>query len=486
MECQSITNGNKHALVIGGSIAGLLAARVLAEYFELVTIVEQDCIPETPEPRRGVPQSCQVHVLLVQGQRILEQLFPGLEAELTKAGASNVDWTADCSMLGFIGWEPRFESGLITRTCSRNLLEWLVRRRLAAYSNIRFLENCQAVGLLPNTSQTRVIGVRVRYHNYPQQNASAAEAALSANFVVDASGRNSQAPRWLEAIGYSAPQETLINSFLGYASRWYQRPASLVADSQSLLLWPKPPNSSRAGMLYPIEGDRWIVSVTGVGRDYPPTDENGFLEFTRSLRSSILYQAIKNAQPLSPIYAYRGTENRQRHYERLSRWPDGFVAIGDAVCAFNPIYGQGMTVAAMGALTLAQCLKQQYQSQANSDLAGIAQRFQRKLAKVNAIPWMMATGEDLRWSTTEGGQPSRINRLMHWYLDRVRLVTTENPNALKAFMEVLHLVKPPTTLFQLDILASVLKRTIKGIVSKAVAQALLLTKKNTGTTSINK
>lgn len=446
---------SSHALVIGGSMAGLLAARVLADYFDVVTIVERDRFPEKPGPRRGVPQSYQVHVLLVQGQRILEQLFPGLEAELTAAGASTVDWTADCSMLGFSGWEPRFYSGLITRTCSRNLLEWAVRRRLAAYSNIRFLEGCQVLGLLPNGSKTSVSGVRVRTDNCPQQDASAAEEALQANLVVDASGRNSQAPQWLEGLGYAPPQETAINSFLGYASRWYQRPVSLRPDWQALLVWPKAPDNPRGGMLYPIEGDRWILGVTGVGRDYPPTDEAGFLEFTRSLRSPILYEAIKDAQPLSPIYSYRRTENRLCHYERLSKWPEGFVAVGDAVCAFNPIYGQGMTIAAMGALTLAECLSEQHQRQFNGDLAGLAQRFQRKLAKVNATPWVMATGEDLRWSTTEGGQPSLSNRLMHWYLDQVRLLTAHNPNTHKAFMEVLHLVKSPATLFQPDILAQV-------------------------------
>jgi 2-polyprenyl-6-methoxyphenol hydroxylase-like FAD-dependent oxidoreductase len=460
IERQLAINGSNHALVIGGSMAGLLAARVLTDYFDSVTIVERDRFPKTPGPRRGVPQSCHVHVLLVQGQRILEQLFPGLEAELTAAGASTVDWTADCSMLGFSGWEPRFSSGLITRTCSRNLLEWTVRHRLAAYSNIRFLDDRQVLGLLSNASKTSVTGVRVRHYNYPQQNPSATEEALQANLVVDASGRNSQAPQWLEALGYAPPQETVINSFLGYASRWYRRPAGLRSEWQTLVVWPKPPDSPRAGMLYPIKGDRWILTVAGVGRDYPPTDEAGFLEFTRSLRSSILYEAIKDAQPLSSIYGYRRTENHRRHYERLSRWPEGFVAVGDAVCAFNPIYAQGMTVAAMGALTLAQCLSEQHQRQPNGDLTGLAQRFQRKLVKVNATPWMMATGEDLRWATTQGGQPAGSYRLMHWYLDRVRLLTTENPNALKAFMEVLHLLKPPTTLFRPDILVQVLKRVV--------------------------
>lgn len=460
-------------------MAGLLAARVLADYFETVTIVERDYLPATCQPRRGVPQSYQVHVLLVQGQRILEQLFPGLEAELTAAGAATIDWTSDCAMFGFGGWEPRFKSGLITRTCSRNFLEWSVRNRLAAYSNIRFQENSQVVGLLSNPDQTRVTGVRV-HPNYRAQERSVAETALTANLVVDASGRNSQASQWLEALGYPVLQETVINSFVGYASRWYQRSdisiADADADGQSLLVWSKPPNSSRAGMLYPIEGERCIVTLTGVGRDYPPTDEAGFLEFARSLRTPSLYEAIKNAQPLSPIYSYRRTENRLRHYERLSRYPEGFVALGDAACAFNPIYGQGMTVAAMGAVALAQCLAEQ--NQQGNELAGLTRRFHQQLAKVNGIAWMMATSEDLRWSTTEGSQPSIINRLMQWYIDRVRSVTINNPKALEAFLEVLHLVKPPTTLFQPNILASVLKQLIRDIGSRAASKSVLLSQKS--------
>ena len=456
-------------------MAGLLAARVLVDCFETVTIVEKDYLPTTCQPRRGVPQSWQVHVLLVQGQRILEQLFPGLEAELTAAGAATIDWTLDCAMFGFGGWEPRFKSGLITRTCSRNLLEWSIRHRLAAYSNIRFIENSQVVGLLSNPDQTRVTGVRV-HPNYPVQGRSVAETALTANLVVDASGRTSEASQWLEALGYPVPQETVINAFVGYASRWYQRSDISVADGQSLLVWPKPPNSSRAGILYPIEGERCIVTLTGVGRDYPPTDEAGFLEFTRSLRTPSLYEAIKNAQPLSPIYSYRRTENRLRHYERLSRYPEGFVALGDAACAFNPVYGQGMTVAAMGAVALAQCLVEQ--NQPGNELASLTRRFHKQLAKVNAIAWMMATNEDLRWSTTEGSQTSIINRLMQWYIDRVRSVTINNPKALEAFLEVLHLVKPPTTLFQPHILVSVLNQLVKGIGSRAAPNAVLLNQRS--------
>lgn len=465
-------SGNNQAIVIGGSMAGLLAARVLADAYDTVIIVERDRLPPTPQPRSGVPQSSHLHVLLVKGQQILEQLFPGLAAELTAAGAPTVDWTADCAMLGLSGWEPRFHSGLLTCTCSRQLLEWTVRQRLTAYSNVYLQEGCQVIGLLTNASQTKMWGVRVRDRALPP-NTNTVESTLPADLVVDASGRHSQLPQWLEELGYPPPPETRINSFLGYASRWYQRPNVPDADWKSVVVWPKPPDGSRAGILYPIEDERWIVTVAGVGGDYPPTDEAGFVDFTRSLRSPILYEIIKDAQPLSPIYGYRRAENRLRHYERLARLPEGLVAIGDAVCAFNPIYGQGMTAAAMSALTLARCLSEQSQHR----FTGFAYRFQHQLAKVNATAWMMATSEDLRWATTKGGQPTTSQRLLHWYLDQVRRLTVEHPDALQAFMEVLHLIKPPATLFQPAILVPVLQRASHAIASNAAAQALTLPKR---------
>ena len=442
-------DSGRHALVIGGSMAGLLAARVLADHFERVTIVERDRLPHKPEQRQGVPQSRHSHVLLLQGQQILEQLFPGLQAELTAADAPTLDWVLDSRMLGFGGWEPRFPSGLITRTCSRNLLEFTVRRQLATYSNVLFLEEYQVTGLLSDDSQTSVTGVRVRASYRP-------EKELAADLVIDASGRSSRLPQWLEALGYAPPQETIVNSFLGYASRWYQCPADDQRDWQALVIWPRSPDGSRAGMLYPVEENRWVVTLAGVGRDYPPTDDAGFLDFARNMRSPIIYEAIKDAQPLSPIYSYRRTENRLRHYERLSRWPERLCVMGDAVCAFNPIYGQGMTVSALGALALDQCLNEQYQHQSNRDLSGLAQRFQKKLVKVNATPWLMATGEDFRWPTTEGGQLDLKIRLMHWYLDQVRLLTAQSPQAFKIFMEVLHLQKDPTALFQPSIVLQLL------------------------------
>lgn len=431
--------GLEHAVVIGGSIGGMLAARVLADYFEQVTVLEQDHLAEYPAPRPGVPQSYQVHVLLLRGQQILEQLFPGLLLELVAAGAATVNWTQDCMMLGFTGWERTFASELTTYTCSRVLLEWCIRRRLATYSNVR-LDTKQVIGLITNTGKTQITGVQCRCRG------SELTETITANLVVDASGRTSQAPQWLTEIGYVPPQETVVNSFLGYASRWYQCPANVSNSWKSVLIWPKPPNDSRVGLIYPVEGDRWVLTLTAPGRDYPPTDEAGFLDFACSIRSPVLYEAIKDAQPISPIYSYRRTENRWRHFEQIKRYPEGFVVLGDAACAFNPIYAQGMTTAALGALTLQQCLREYRQR-------SFTRHFQQRLATVNASPWLMATGEDFRWSTTEGGQPGVKHQLLHWYVDRVRHI--RHRQALQVFLEVVHMVKSPAALFQPAILLPV-------------------------------
>jgi len=449
-DSETATNSRRHALVIGGSMAGLLAARVLSDRFEQVTLVESDSFPTQPQWRQGVPQSHHGHVLLTKGQQILEQLFPGLQAELAAAGAPRVDWTADCPLLGLFGWAPRFSSELKTHVTTRNLLEWSIRQRLLGCSNIRFLPSTQVIGLLSDADKTCVTGVKVRSRH------SSESAELPANLVVDASGRQSHAPQWLTALGYAPPEETVINSFLGYASRWYQRPAHLQLDWQVLYLLPKAPHLKRGALVCPVEGDRWIVSLTGVAQDYPPTDEPGFLDFARSLRSSVVYDAIKDAQPLSPIYGYRNTENRLRHYEKLSRFPESFIVLGDAVCAFNPVYGQGMTVAALGALTLNQCLKQQQREH----LVGLAVRFQRQLAKVNNTPWLMATAEDFRWPTTQGGYPTLGTRLMHQYLDKVMLLAVESPDTYKVWAEVIHMKTPPAALFQPSILIRSLAKAV--------------------------
>jgi len=375
---------------------------------------------------------------------------------LAAAGAPMIDWTADCLSYNSGSWGPRFPSGLVTRTCSRDLLEWTIRRRVAALDRVCVVEGQEAMDVLPGP-EGGVVGVRVRPYGQAETPTARGEP-LAADLVVDASGRDSPAPRWLAGLGYGSVAETTISPFLGYSSRWYRRPAHTSVDWTSLIIANEAPRQPRSGIIYPVEDDRWLVTLAGTARDFPPTDEAGFVEFARSLDRPALYEAIVDAEPLSSVRGYRRTENLLRHYERLTRWPDGFVALGDAVCAFNPVYGQGMTVSALGALELGHCLREQRRHRPDGDLIGLARRFQHRLAATNRSPWLLATSEDFRWPTTEGGRPGWPTRLMHRYLDRVNALLGESAPVKRTFVEVLHLVAPPIALFGPGVLLPVLAR----------------------------
>lgn len=454
------------AIVIGGSIAGLLAARTLLNHCKQVVLIERDTLQDNTfqnksrqnktlqnhtvcgsSVRPGVPQSQHVHALLVRGQRILESLFPGIITELKDAGAPALDWFADWMTFGIHGWHPRNASKLLSRACSRPLLESCIRQRLLRNPNCLILQGCKVTELQYQPNLKTVTGVRVQYR---QSDGHPTSEWLAADLVVDASGRNSALPQWLSQLGYATPEETIVNSFLGYSTRWYEPPKNFQRDWQGITVFANPKDNSRGGVLYEVEGNRWVVTLIGVARDYPPTDEAGFLEFARTLRNPILYDAIKQAKPLSPVYSYRRTENCLRHYDRIDL-PKGIVVLGDAVCAFNPIYGQGMTTAALGAITLDRCVAKYGKSKR------LTKRFQKQLAWAITTPWLMATGEDSRWSATVGARPSRMARWLQAYLDRVLLVGTTNSEVFGTFLEVMHMVKSPIALFQPVILFEVLK-----------------------------
>lgn len=457
-----------HAVVIGGSMSGLWAARVLADHFAQVTVIERDHLPDEPLPRRGVPQARHVHVLLAQGWRILEDLFPGLPAELAAQGVPIFDWGAAVDVLYPLGWGQRHLSGLILGALSRDRLEWNIRRRLRLLPNVRFLERHDVAGFLASGDQ--VVGVRLRVRGdegvLPADGAPG-EESLRADLVVDASGRDSRTPDWLATLGYDKPDETRINSFLGYATRWYRRPPEFAADWQALLVSARPPRIPRSGGIYSIENDQWMVTLAGAARDYPPTDEEGFTAFARSLATPRLADALRDAEPISPIYGYRRTENRWRRFERLRRWPDRLVVVGDAVCAFNPVYGQGMTVGALDALTLADTLAAHRRRHPAGDLTVFGLTFQKALAATLRTPWQLATGVDFRYPTTEGGRPSRATRLSQRYMDRVLDLAGQDVLVNRTLASVVHLVAPPRTLLQPRIAAKVLAyslsaRTHKG------------------------
>jgi hypothetical protein len=242
-----------------------------------------------------------------------------------------------------------------------------------------------------------------------------------------------------------SPPETRIDASLAYACRRYRIPDGFDGDWKVAYLLPKPLRERRMGVLVPLEGNRWMVGLAGAGgeHDRPPTDEAGFLEFARSLRSPLIYEAIRQAEPLTDITGYQRTANHRRHYEKLRRWPEGLVVVGDAACAFNPVYAQGMSVAAQTALALRGALRER-----SPHRPGFGKKAQRAIARCGDAAWLAATGEDLRYPTTTGASAGPATRLAHHWLDRVVSAATTDRVVNAALIDVMMLVAPLNTLFR--------------------------------------
>jgi 2-polyprenyl-6-methoxyphenol hydroxylase-like FAD-dependent oxidoreductase len=459
-----------HAIVLGGSLAGLMAARVLRDHFDRVTVVERDTYTTAITARRGVPQANHVHGLMVRGRLILEQLFPGLQDELVASGAHLLDLANDIAWLTPEGWGIRFESDLRVLSFTRPLLDHHVRMRMASEHRVQILENTEVVSLLPEKNSKGVKGVIIRTRHEDSRNSP--EMHLFADLVVDATGRGSQAKRWLAELGHTPPEETVVNAHLGYASRFYRIPSNFKADWRCLIVQAAPPKRKRGGIIFLVEGDRWLITLIGGGYDHPPTTETGFLEFASSLESPELYEAIRNAEPLTPILGFKGTENRLRHFERSGCLPDNFIALGDSVCAFNPVYGQGMTIAAMGVMTLAECLGARKNGESKTSFTS---DFQQKLAKVNEAPWLMATSQDLRYRETIGASASPKTRFMHSYMDSVMRLASFDVRTREVLLRVYAMLIEPTALFQPRIILSTLGQSLGFIRPKVQRTPVSLT-----------
>lgn len=442
------TDNTGHAVVVGGSMAGLLAARVLANHFDQVTLVERDALTGSPAVRKGVPQGRMLHALMPRGLGIVERMFPGYGHELTVAGAVPVHMPSDALILTPAGWLPRQAAGASLLSASRPLFEWAVRRRLQELPGVMILDRHDVTSLLTSSDGRQVTGVTLR-----SLDASGPEQ-LAADLVVDASGRGSRAPTWLSDSGYGTPAQTQVDSHIAYASRIYRIPHGFSADWQLAMLLAQPPSMPRTGYLFPIEHGQWMVALMGAAGQHPPTDEDGFAAFTRSLRHPVIADALAAAEPVTPIRGYRGTANRLWHYERMRRWPERFIVLGDAVCAFNPIYGQGMSTAAVATEILDACLRDQRRQRPANDLNGLARRFQRRLARRNADPWLVSAGADLRYPTTTGVRVTAATRLQHRYLDRVQAAAIQDLAAADSFGQVVLMLARPASLFAPRILVA--------------------------------
>ncbi len=448
----------RHAVVIGAGIAGLIVARVLTDHVERVTVIERDRASPEGDARRGAPQGRHVHVLLTGGSRVIERLFPGMDEELAAAGAPGGDCGL-CSIVHFPACRmPRRRLGFDLRLASRTLRERLLRRRLDRDARITFREGALVKGLLGDGQ--RVSGARVRSRD-------GGEEALRADLVVVACGRDAPVTAWLEELGHRAPREEVVDAHLSYASRWY-RPRSVdTRDWHFAMDMPSSPRHRRGGAAVRYEGGRWLLTLEGIAGDRAPSGDAEFVAWARSLRVPEIHALIQDAEPISSIHGFARTENRRRHFEEMASFPDGLAVLGDAVAAFNPIYGQGMSVAALGAQELDACLREQRARLGAPGLDGLSRRFQRRLARVTEMPWQFATGEDFRWPETTGGRPGAIQRFMNAYSDQVMQLVEDDAEAARTLMRVLHFIEPPRALFRPSIAGHVLARAARPALASA-------------------
>ncbi|WP_157562929.1 hypothetical protein [Micromonospora chokoriensis] len=433
----STTNQTGQAIVLGGSIGGLLAARVLSESYAKVTVFDRDELPTESTDRKGVPQGVHSHGLLARGRQVLEELFPGLTADLTTQGAVAVDLQRDCLWVNDGHRIPRVASGLEGLCVSRRALEGYVRNRVRALPTVEIRDRCEALGLLADGDT--VTGARI----LPR---GAGEEHHPADLVVDATGRGNRGPTWLAELGYEQPVEDHVDPQTVYVSRDYRR---TPGDSTFTAFISSPsPGAPRGGVAIAAEGDRWMVTLLGVGADQaPPTDPEGYLAFAGRLPAPELHTLLSRAEPLGPPKRMRLPTSVRRRYEHLTRLPDGFIAVADAMCSFNPAYGQGMTVAAVEATVLRDCLRQSRRE--------LPRRFYAGAAKVVDVPWDMAVGADLRHPTIVGPR-SRRTRFLNGYVARLHVAAARHPAVGRRFLSVANLMTPPPGLFAPSIAARVL------------------------------
>ncbi|MEU4624865.1 FAD-dependent oxidoreductase [Actinoplanes sp. NPDC023801] len=427
------------AVVIGAGMAGLAAARVLADRFARVTVLDRDTLPAGAESRRGVPQGAHPHALLAVGRTALEKLFPGLTDELVESGARWIDVVRDAIVWQLDGHRVRADSGIEVLCMSRPLLESCVRRRLLTMPNVEVRADTAVAGLAGQAGE-RVTGVEL-----------ADGGKLPADLVVDASGRGSRSDSWLRDLGFPAAPESVITIRMHYTTRLVRGRFDRLGGPGVLVAAESPPGQRRYGAAFPVEGDGWFVTLGGYHGDRAPTDPEGFQRFADELPESSIAELLRGTEPLSDPVGYSFPTSRRRHFERIRLVPAGYVAVGDALCSFNPVYGHGMTVAALEAITLGECL-----DRSDSTDAQLARDFYRRSAGLIAVAWDMAASADFAYSGTTGPRPRGL-AVTHWYQRRVVRATHVSAEVAEAILRVQHLIEPATILLRPTMVAKVLR-----------------------------
>ena len=444
--CKEETDGPapKRAVVIGGSLAGLLAARVLHDHFDEVWLLERHPLPADDEPRRATPHTRHTHALLARGRQAIEALFPGIGHAWTGAGGRLGDVG---SQAAFYAGRRRFAqapAGAQGLCLGRGAIEGALRRRVLALPRLRVVTGIDVQGLAGRLQGERIDGLRWRAAG---DEARGPVATLRAALVVDASGRASRLPKWLAELGHAAPDEQQVQVDIRYATAYLKR-APHHAPGLEAVITAACADHPVPSVLLSQEGERWVVTLGGYGDDAPPLDRAGFIARAQRSAPPELAAVVQDAEFLCEPFGYRFPHSQRRFYERLRHLPEGVLAIGDSICSFNPVFGQGMSVAACEAEAL------------QAALAGgrdrLAQRYFRVAARVVDIAWQTAVGADLAIPSVQGERPFAV-RLINAYVALVFDAAQTDAVVAVAFQRVSHLLAAPPSLMRPAIMARVLR-----------------------------
>ena len=444
------------SVIMGGSIAGLLTAKVLSPYFSKIIILDRDQLFSNQQPRKGTAQAAHAHILLKRGLVGLDKLLPGFSQKVKSVGAVSTNATYDWQSLFPEGYLCRFKSDMELLCQSRHLLESTLREFV--------IENTPNLEIVENASVTHV-DLYADQRPEIQYTLNDENIHLHADLLVDCTGRNTKSPLHLKNAGFGDVPKKTISPYLGYATRTYKN-ITLKDNYRSALIMAKDPNNTRGGIILPIEENQYIVTLFGFSKDYPPGNESAFLAFANSLRADTVFNAIKNAEPSSEIKQFVKKDSHFHQYSKLKKWPQGFLAIGDSITSFNPIYGQGITTTITSAEILQKELLQ-YTSLEMFDLKSL----QRKICQNYNLPWMIAKNEDLRWPGTEGEKANGLLKKMHGFSDMVARASTKDESVNYTYVSILHMMKLPTALLTPFMLYKIIKHGRKETVSDQTGQS---------------
>lgn len=434
-----------HAIVMGGSVAGLCAAAALTEVAKSVTLLERDGDPHGAIPRKGTPQSHHAHVLLNLGARSLAALFPGVIADLHTRGAVQGDSAEICRWFIHGQWRPSFVKGLAISLQTRPMLEAALRESLQARGGVTLRFDAAIDEPIFDAGTRAVRGVRMT-----------GGEQLDADLVVDATGRGSKSPKWLEQWGFGRPKQQQVEVGLAYVSGLFEVPRDAAPPVEAVMIYPRPPTNprgpthatnKRGGVAFHVEGDRWMVTLFGYHGDHAPTDPAAFRTWAGSLAENDIQRLLESSTSIGELRKFTYPKQVRNLYEKLPRLPGNYVVLGDAMCSFDPVFGQGMSVASAEAVVMRRLIASK----------GVRPKaIQAAFGGIIDDPWQLASAEAHLWSETHGWKPPGVG-LLHKFTARMHSAAAIDNDVYSAFLDVVHLDKRPTSLFRPRLLRKIMR-----------------------------